>query len=67
MDIRLNGEPHRAAGATLIDLLAEQRIDPAGPGIAVAINWSMVPRAAWKTTSLNPGDEVEIVRPHAGG
>ena len=67
MDIRLNGEPHRIAGATLVELLAEQRLDLAKPGIAVAVNWSVVPRSEWPTTSLNPGDEVEIVRPHSGG
>ena len=67
MDIRLNGEPHKAAASTLVELLAEQRIDPASPGVAVAVNWSVVPRSAWATTGLADGDDVEIVRPHAGG
>jgi thiamine biosynthesis protein ThiS len=33
----------------------------------VAINVAIVPRAAWRTTVLNHGDVVEIVRPHSGG
>lgn len=67
MDIRLNGAPHRAAASTLAELLAEQCVDPATPGVAVAVNWSVVPRSAWPTTGLNDGDDVEIVRPHTGG
>ncbi len=67
MDIRLNGEPHRFAGASLIDLLAAQSIDHAKPGIAVAVNDAIVPRAEGATAALKTGDAVEIVRPHSGG
>jgi sulfur carrier protein len=67
MDIRLNGETLRLAGSTLAELLALHEIDPAKPGVAVAINAAVVPRTLWLTTALQPGDEVEIVRPHSGG
>jgi sulfur carrier protein len=67
MDISLNGAPHRFEGASLIDLLAAQAIDRSKPGVAVAINDAIVPRAEWTAVSLNPGDVVEIVRPHSGG
>jgi sulfur carrier protein len=67
MDILLNGEPHRFGGASLIDLLAAQAIDQAKPGVAIAVNDAIVPRAEWSTAPLNPGDIVEIVRPHSGG
>jgi sulfur carrier protein len=48
-------------------LLAAQQIDPAKPGVAVAINDAIVPRAEWPKAVLRDGDEVEIVRPHSGG
>ncbi len=67
MEISLNGAPHRFAGFSLIDLLAENAIDHAKPGVAVAVNDAIIPRAEWATASLNPGDTVEIVRPHSGG
>jgi sulfur carrier protein len=67
MDIRLNGEPHRLNGPNLTDLLAAQQIDPAKPGVAVAINDAIVPRGAWQSAVLKDGDAVEIVRPHSGG
>ncbi len=67
MEIRLNGAPHSLAGATLAQLLAAHGIDPAKPGVAIAINEAIVPRAEWSTAALRPGDAVEIVRPHSGG
>ena len=67
MEIRLNGEPHSLAGGTLSELLALHEIDPAKPGVAIAVNAAVVPRRLWPTIALNPGDEVEIVRPHSGG
>jgi sulfur carrier protein len=67
MDISLNGAPHRFEGASLIELLAAQAIDRTKPGVAVAINEAIVPRAEWSTAALKSGDAVEIVRPHSGG
>jgi sulfur carrier protein len=67
MEISLNGAPHSFGGENLIDLLAEQAIDLGKRGVAVAVNDAIVPRAEWTTASLNPGDAVEIVRPHSGG
>ena len=48
-------------------LLAEKAVDTAQRGIAVALNGAVVPRAAWPTTPLKPGDSVEIVRARQGG
>jgi sulfur carrier protein len=67
MDIRLNGLACVVDAATVFDLLALQSLDPAKPGIAVAVNAAVVPRAAWKTTELRAGDDIEIVRPLNGG
>ena len=36
-------------------------------GIAVALNGSVVPRAAWRATAFKAGDSVEIVRARQGG
>jgi sulfur carrier protein len=67
MDIRLNGAPYTLAGASLAALLAAHDIDPARPGVAVAVNEAIVPRAQWSHLALRDGDDVEIVRPHSGG
>jgi sulfur carrier protein len=65
--IRVNGENEPLAAATLDALLAEKAVDTGQRGIAVALNGSVVPRAAWRDTALRPGDSVEIVRARQGG
>jgi sulfur carrier protein len=36
-------------------------------GVAVAVNGEVVPRSAWETTGLHPGDRVEVLTAAQGG
>jgi sulfur carrier protein len=65
--IRINGESEPLAAATLAALLEDKAVDTSQRGIAVAVNGAVVPRAAWPSTELRPGDSVEIVRARQGG
>lgn len=65
--IRVNGEDRRLEAATVIDLLRAVGVDPEGRGVAVALNGAVVRRGDWPAAALSPGDEVEIVKPFAGG
>ena len=65
--ILVNGEQEPLAVATLDALLLEKAIDTQQRGIAVALNGSVVPRAAWRDTALRAGDSIEIVRAKQGG
>jgi sulfur carrier protein len=65
--IQINGEREPLAAATLAILLEEKAVDTGQRGIAVALNGSVIPRAAWAATPLKPGDNVEIVRARQGG
>jgi sulfur carrier protein len=65
--IRVNGESEPLAATTLDMLLAEKAVDTAQRGIAVALNGTVVPRAAWSETPLRAGDSIEIVRARQGG
>ncbi len=66
--IVVNGEREPLAAAkTLQALLYEKAVDGAQRGIAVAVNGAVVPRTAWASTALSPGDSVEIVRARQGG
>ena len=65
--IRVNGESEALSATTLEALLAEKAGDTMQRGIAVALNGSVVPRAAWRETALRAGDSVEIVRARQGG
>jgi sulfur carrier protein len=65
--IHINGEREPLAAATLAILLEEKAVDTGQRGIAVALNGSVIPRAAWAVTRLKRGDSVEIVRARQGG
>lgn len=65
--IRLNGETQQLAAGTVAELVAARSDMPAGRGLAVALNGTLVRRADWATTPLKPGDAVEIVRAMQGG
>jgi sulfur carrier protein len=65
--IRINGQDEVLTVPTLAALLAEKAVDTGQRGIAVALNGSVVPRAAWGDTALKAGDSIEIVRARQGG
>jgi sulfur carrier protein len=65
--IRLNGEDAPLTARTIGALLGSMDIDPAQPGVAVALNGSVVPRSAWAQTPLRSGDSIEVVRARQGG
>jgi sulfur carrier protein len=67
IEIKVNGEATPVAALTLAELLASRSVPAKGRGIAVALNETVVPRAKWPETRLEPGDRVEIVRPIVGG
>lgn len=62
--ITLNGEPVEFAG-TVADLIAERYADR--PGLAVAVDRTVVPRAAWASWTLGPGQQVDVVTAVQGG
>jgi sulfur carrier protein len=64
--IRVNGKDEALAAPTVAELLRARGIERPR-GVAVALNGSVVPAAAWRDTRLSAGDEVEIVRPFGGG
>jgi thiamine biosynthesis protein ThiS len=66
LTIRLNGEPHELAGPmSLTALLAALGIDPRR--VAVERNLVVIKRAAYDSTTIIEGDEVEIVNFVGGG
>jgi thiamine biosynthesis protein ThiS len=66
LTIRLNGDAHELAGPMSITaLLATLDIDPRR--VAVEHNLVVIKRAAYESTLVNEGDEVEIVNFVGGG
>jgi sulfur carrier protein len=65
--LTVNGKPRAYAPQSVAELIAATGIDPSRRGVAVAVNESVLPRAAWVNTKVSPGDKIEIVQPLAGG
>jgi sulfur carrier protein len=66
VQVIINGEPHRAA-ATMTLAQAVALLTSAPAGVAAALNGAVVRRAAWDSTSLADGDEVEVLTAAQGG
>lgn len=65
-EIMLNGAPHHVApGTTLADLI--EALSLGDQALALAVNRSVVPRQQWRERGVQPGDQVEVVRPIGGG
>lgn len=65
--IQINGTDEVLRAATITELLATKEIPSDGRGLAVAVNGTVIRRAAWATTPLNSGDKIEIVHARQGG
>jgi sulfur carrier protein len=66
VDLSVNGEPRTLPEAcTVWELLA--RLDLGGRRVAVAVNRDVVPRSAFASRRLVPGDRVEILEAVGGG
>lgn len=66
MHIHFNDEPMQCPdNLTLENLLEQLRL--MRPGIALAINQTIVPREQWETHLLNDGDQILLFQAIAGG
>ena len=66
MKILINGDEIQFSGNTLIDLLIEQGFNDT-PGIAIAVNETVVSKNNWKSCIPEEGDSVLIITPAQGG
>jgi sulfur carrier protein len=66
MEIVINGMAHQVADYISLDR-AVSLITAAATGIAAAVNGDVVRKAAWPTTRLAPGDQVDVMTAVQGG
>lgn len=68
MSVLVNGrEDAAAAGRTLEEVVRVLGWDPARPGVALALNGTVVPRSTWPDRVLADGDRLEVVTAVQGG
>jgi sulfur carrier protein len=66
MKLTVNGQPRDApAGATVAQVVAT--VTGQRSGVAAAVNGEVVPHRAWPGTTLQDGDQVEVVTAVQGG
>jgi thiamine biosynthesis protein ThiS len=66
MTIRLNGDPHEVAGPLSVSALLRQ-LEIDSRRVAVELNLAVVKKAAYDSSVIKDGDEVEIVNFVGGG
>lgn len=65
--IHVNDQPHSLSGPTMLGALVDELGLAGRKGVAVAVNHSVVPRAAWPAHALADGDRVLVIRATQGG
>lgn len=66
--VQVNARPTELEdGAAVLDLVARLTGRPDPPGVAVARNGGIVPRARWPEVRLAEGDRLEVVSAVWGG
>ncbi|WP_166845800.1 sulfur carrier protein ThiS [Isoptericola sp. BMS4] len=68
----VNGDPYPLPEPVTIDELVRTLVpgcvvDGTPQGVAVALDDAVVPRGAWTTTHLRPGDRAEVLTAVQGG
>ena len=66
MQVTINGRSRQLTGGVSL-LHAVALLTSATSGVAAAVNGAVVPRAAWDTTALAEGDQVEVLTAVQGG
>lgn len=67
VNIRVNDEPRTIAANASLASVADELGLAGRKGVAMAVNGSVVPRAAWSTHVLRESDRVLVIRATQGG
>lgn len=68
MKIKINGEEKAFNNELNLKELIEYELNSAEPkGVAVALNYNIVPKQRWNETKVKDNDEIEIVQAVQGG
>ena len=68
--VTVNGVPRELPGGTTVAAVVSELTGSAGgppPGVAVAVNETVVPRGAWASSRLDDADRVEVLTAVQGG
>ena len=66
MRIFINDDEIKFSGNTLLDIIADYGFSDS-PGIAIAVNETVISKNDWGACILNEGDSILIITPAQGG
>lgn len=67
LTVNLNGDDQQFEEPIRVDEVVHRTVDEGIESVAVAINDEIIPRDQWEQTSIESGDQIEIIRPIQGG
>jgi sulfur carrier protein len=68
MNLTINGKQESIEGSpTISEVIARLGKDPAGKGLAVALNGEVVPRSKWDQRRVETDDRIELLEAAQGG
>lgn len=67
MEILLNNQPKQISGQASVQQLLNEVLGEKQKGIAVAINNTVVPKAAWPQRFIKESDNILIIKATQGG
>ena len=65
--IVLNGEECSVDEGTSLGTIVEREVGEEADHVAVALNDEIISRGRWDETTIEAGDEIEVVQPIQGG
>ena len=66
MIIQLNDKPHEVAAGTTLEKFVES-LDIQLQGVAIAINYEVIPKNEWRETTLTDGMTLMLIHAVSGG
>jgi sulfur carrier protein len=67
MEVTINNQNYLLNEACSIEQMLAAVVSTETNGLAIAINQTIIPKSAWDTHLLNPGDQIILIKATQGG
>lgn len=67
MEITVNQQTYQVAAVCSVQHLLTVVLNTTANGIALAVNQAIIPKSNWERHTLNPGDQIIIIKATQGG
>lgn len=67
MEITVNQQTYQVTSVCSVQHLLDTVLNTPANGIALAVNQAIIPKSNWEGHTLNPGDQIIIIKATQGG